>query len=210
MMRRPVGCGVCFPVVAHRGWGVGGEPVLCIRIVNAMEKLNLRIYGDTVLRRRAEEVNEFDEGLERLAHGMIDIMKNERGIGLAAPQVGVSKRMIVALRMTDNDDTSALPIVLVNPRITAVSQATWAFEEGCLSVPGITADVIRPEEIDVTYQDLSGDEHQLTATDIFGRILLHEIDHLDGKLFIDYLSSAKKSLIKSKLKGLNSADKHLF
>ena len=175
-----------------------------------MEKLNLRIYGDTVLRQRAEEVTEFDEGLERLAHGMIDVMKRERGIGLAAPQVGVSKRMIVALRMTDNDDTSVPPIVLVNPRISAVSDSTWAFEEGCLSVPGITADVVRPEEIDVTYQDLSGDEHQLTATEIFGRILLHEIDHLEGKLFIDYLSSAKKSLIKSKLKRLNSADKHLF
>lgn len=168
-----------------------------------MEALELRIYGDPILRKRAAEVELFDEELENLAGAMIRTMIAERGIGLAAPQVGVGIRLIVALRMRNMDDTSAPPLVLVNPEVTALSSETWSYEEGCLSLPGISAAVIRPNEVEVAYQDLAGLRRTVTAEGIFGRILLHEIDHLDGRLFIDYLSSANKSLAKSRLKNLD-------
>ena len=164
--------------------------------------LTVKICGDPVLRKIAAPIEEFDTELRDLAESMIETMKAESGIGLAAPQVNISKRMIVALQMQDVDDTGAPPLVLVNPEVMRVSNETWAYDEGCLSIPGITASVVRPREVDVSYQDLNGRHHTVSASGIFGRILLHEIDHLDGKLFIDYLSSAQKSLIKSKLKDL--------
>jgi len=174
-----------------------------------MKQLDVKTYGEPILRGSATRVDRFDEELANLAQGMIETMIAERGIGLAAPQVGVGKRLVIALQMKDIDDSGASPLVLVNPEITAVSKETWSYEEGCLSLPGISGDVIRPSEIDVTYQDLDGTKRQLTADGMFGRILQHEIDHLDGKLFIDYLSSANKSLAKSKLKQLTQ-NKHLF
>ncbi|MFH1755781.1 MAG: peptide deformylase, partial [Candidatus Latescibacterota bacterium] len=94
------------------------------------------------------------------------------------------------------------PLVLVNPKVMRVSNEMWSYDEGCLSLPGISAEVMRPNGVDVEYQDLAGQCRSISASGILGRILLHEIDHLDGILFIDYLSSAQKSLIKSKLKEL--------
>jgi peptide deformylase len=176
---------------------------------DVMGILDLRIYGDPVLRKRAEEIDLFDGELEAFAGAMIRTMIAERGIGLAAPQVGVGARLIIALRMENVDDDSASPLILANPTITALSSETWSYEEGCLSLPGITGSVIRPEEVEVVYQDLSGEERKVSAEGIFGRILLHEIDHLDGTLFIDHLSGANKSLAKSKLKSLDQY-KHLF
>jgi peptide deformylase len=174
-----------------------------------MKPLAVRTYGEPILREVSFPVDRFDEELSELAQAMIDTMIAERGIGLAAPQVGEGKRVIVARQMKDVDDSGAEPLVLVNPEITAVSRETWSYDEGCLSLPGISAEVVRPSAIDISYQDLDGNRRQLSADGIFGRILLHEIDHLEGKLFIDYLSSAKKSLAKSKLKQL-SQDKQLF
>lgn len=174
-----------------------------------MAGLKLRIYGDPILRQTAECVEVFDKGLSELAEGMISIMLSEKGIGLAAPQVGVSRRLIVALKMKDPDDTGAPPLVLVNPEVVTRSNDTWIFEEGCLSVPGVSAPVVRSRETEVRYHDLSGREQSISGEGIFGRILLHEIDHLDGRLFIDYLSSARKSLVKSKLKNLTQS-KRLF
>jgi len=169
-----------------------------------MGKLEIKIYGDPVLRKVAEPVEDFDGSLADLAQSMIATMKAEGGIGLAAPQVGVSRRLIVALQMKEIDDASAPPLVLVNPRIEYRSSETWTFEEGCLSLPGVSAPVVRPVRVEVSYSDLEGREHSLEAEGIFGRIIQHEIDHLDGRLFIDYLSTARKSLIKSKLKNLAS------
>lgn len=165
-------------------------------------KLPVKICGDPVLRKVAAPVEDFDADLRELADSMIETMLAESGIGLAAPQVNVSKRLIVAQQMKDIDDSGAQPLVLVNPEVVRLSQETWAYEEGCLSIPGITASVIRPRVAEVKYQDLDGRSNTVSASGIFARILLHEIDHLDGKLFIDYLSSAQKSLIKSKLKDL--------
>ncbi|MBI4720046.1 MAG: peptide deformylase [Chitinivibrionia bacterium] len=174
-----------------------------------MDTLDLRIYGDPVLRKKAARIELFDEKLKEFAAAMIRTMIAERGIGLAAPQVGISKRLIIALGMRDLDDASAPPLVLANPVATDRSSETWSYEEGCLSVPGISAAVIRPNEVSVAYQDLAGEERTISAEGIFARILLHEIDHLDGTLFIDHLSSANKSLAKSKLKRLDQY-KHLF
>lgn len=168
-----------------------------------MEQLDIKVYGEPILRNVASPVEQFDEELANLARAMIDTMIAERGIGLAAPQVGVGKRLIVARQMNDIDDSDAPPLILVNPLITAVSKETWSCEEGCLSLPGIAGEVIRPKEIELTFQELDGTARQLTAGGMFARVLQHEIDHLDGKLFIDYLSSANKSLAKSKLKQLS-------
>lgn len=164
--------------------------------------LQLRYYGDPILRERAKEVEDFDAALAELGESMIETMHRERGIGLAGPQVGVSRRIIVALAMRDVDDADAEAMVLVNPEVLDRSGDTWIFEEGCLSIPGVNGDVTRATGVHVRYQDVEGNAHTLDASGMFARILLHEIDHLDGRLFIDYLSPARKSLIKPALKAI--------
>lgn len=165
-------------------------------------ELKLRYYPDPILRKVAEPVDTFDAELEELARSMVETMHRERGIGLAAPQVGVGRRLIVALQMKDPDDTEVEALVLVNPRLISTSGELWTLEEGCLSIPGVNAQVIRPVQAEVEYRDLAGKTHRVTASGMFARILQHEIDHLNGKLFIDYLSTAQKSLIRPKLKSL--------
>ncbi len=174
-----------------------------------METLQLRYIGDDVLRKIAEPVDTFDDELCKFAEAMIETMRRERGIGLAAPQVGRSIRVIVALRMEGDDDADASAEVLVNPKVVHRSRETSSFEEGCLCIPGVSASVIRPVEVEVEYQDLQGRPQRVRTDTFFARILLHEIDHLNGVLFIDYLSTAQKSLIKPKLKEI-SESKHLF
>ena len=164
--------------------------------------LKLRYYGDPILRRRAEEITVFDPPLRGVADAMVETMREAEGVGLAAPQVGIERRLLVALDMRTPDDDGAAPIAMVNPEITERSRETWVFEEGCLSIPGIRGDVTRPSQVKVRYRDVDGREHTIDAEGMFARILQHEIDHLDGKLFIDYLSLAEKTLIKTRLKKL--------
>jgi peptide deformylase len=140
---------------------------------------------------------------------MVETMRRERGVGLAAPQVGRSIRVIVALRMDDGEETDVPAEVLVNPKLVYKSKETWSYEEGCLCIPGVSAAVIRPVEVEVEYQDLEGRPRLVRSNKFFARILLHEIDHLNGVLFIDYLSSAQKSIVKPRLKEI-SESKHLF
>jgi peptide deformylase len=170
--------------------------------VTEMEALKLRIYPDPILREKAEAITEFDDELRALAAAMIETMDRERGIGLAAPQVGESGRLIIALQMRDPEDNDAEPLVLINPRVLSEGGDLWTYEEGCLSIPGVSAPVNRRFEIEVEYQDLDGVTQTLQAHGMFARILLHEIDHLNGRLFIDYLSTAQKSIIKKQLKDL--------
>jgi peptide deformylase len=165
--------------------------------------LKLRYYGDPILRRRALDVRAFDASLRKLADDMLEAMEREEGVGLAAPQVGLEVRLLVALNMREPGDEDAEPVVLLNPDITERSRETWVYEEGCLSIPGIRGDVTRPVRIRVNYQDLDGKAHTLEAEGMFARILQHEIDHLDGKLFIDYLSPADKTLIKPRLRNIS-------
>jgi peptide deformylase len=165
-------------------------------------ELTLRYYGDPILRRRAAETREFDAELREFAESMIETMHAEAGVGLAAPQVGVDQRVLVALQLTSPDDEDAAPIVMVNPEVLERSRETWVMEEGCLSIPGIRGDVTRAERIRVRYRDVRGAEHTVDAEGMYARVLQHEIDHLDGRLFIDYLSPATKILLKPRLKKL--------
>lgn len=164
--------------------------------------LKLRYYGDPILRRRASDVRTFDDTLRDLGTQMLAAMEREEGVGLAAPQVGLDLRLLAALAMREPGDEDAEPVVMVNPEILERSRETWVYEEGCLSIPGIRGDVTRPERVRVHYQDLDGREHTIDTEGMFARILQHEIDHLNGKLFIDYLSTADKMLIKPRLRGI--------
>jgi len=157
-----------------------------------MNTLKIRIIGDDVLRQIASEVDEFDEKLERLGDEMIDFMHDSDGIGLAAPQIGISKRILV----TDVSplDKEAAPRVFINPVIVE-SMGECTLEEGCLSIPEVREDVTRPEEIQLTYNATDGEPMTEKFTGWMARVLQHEIDHLDGVLFVDYLSPIKKKLL---------------
>jgi peptide deformylase len=150
--------------------------------------------GDNVLRKNAEEIQEFDEKLKKLSEEMIDEMHDSEGIGLAAPQVGLSIRLLV----TDVSPVSkGYPAqAFVNPVILE----TWgdsALEEGCLSIPGIREEVNRPDEILLKYQTVEGEEKTEKFDGWMARVLQHEIDHLDGVLFVDHLSPVKQKLVMS-------------
>lgn len=146
-----------------------------------MAPYSIRTVGDPVLRQRATEVTDIDGRLAKLAEDMIATMYDAPGVGLAAPQVGVQKRLFV---YDAQDDTGAH--VLVNPTITE-SRGEWTFEEGCLSVPGLSWDIVRPDEVHLTGWDLDGNEVSIEADEYLGRILQHELDHLDGILLLERL-----------------------
>jgi peptide deformylase len=157
--------------------------------------VKIRIIGDDILRQVATDVDEFDEKLGRLGEEMVDFMHDSNGIGLAAPQVGISKRILVT-------DVSPIeegegPRVFVNPTIIE-SMGECTLEEGCLSIPEVREDVTRPEEILLKYYTTSGEAKTEKFSGWMARVLQHEIDHLDGVLFVDYLSPVKKKLISSR------------
>jgi peptide deformylase len=164
--------------------------------------MTLRYYGDPILRRRASDVAAFGPELRAIAEEMVETMRREEGVGLAAPQVGLDMRLLVALKMADPDDDEAEPIALVNAEVVERSRETWEYEEGCLSIPGIRGDVTRPARVTIRYRDLDGVTRTLEAEGMFARVLQHEIDHTDGRLFVDYLSAAEKALLKPRLKKL--------
>lgn len=169
-----------------------------------MSSLTIRIYGDKVLREKGQEVEEFGSELAPFLEQMVETMLREGGVGLAAPQVGVSKRVAVVNPEPKNSETL---IAMINPRIVAVSSETTSFEEGCLSVPDIRCNVIRPTSIELAYHDGEGREHRMEVDGIIARIIQHEVDHLDGILFVDRLSIATKTLIRSKLRNLLHSSK---
>ena len=149
-----------------------------------MSLLEIHVLGSTVLRTDTTPVTEITDGLRRLVDDMFDTMRAAQGIGLAAPQVGRLER--VAVVDVDND-----PIVLINPEIIAQSGKERA-EEGCLSIPDIYGDVDRAARVTVRAMDLDGNMFEREATELLARAFQHEIDHLHGKLFIDYLSFLKR------------------
>lgn len=160
------------------------------------------IYGDPVLREKADPVKEIDRETKNLVADMIAILQEANGLGLAAPQVGVSKRIFIA-------DLSALDLaesirVFINPEILEKSGEV-VLEEGCLSFPGIYQKISRPEMVKVRATDQEGNLFEMEASGMMARAILHEYDHLEGKLFIDYLSSVSRALIKGKLKKLSAA-----
>jgi peptide deformylase len=139
----------------------------------------VRVFGDPVLREKAQPVTRFDDELAKLAQRMIGIMRDAPGIGLAATQVGVVRRLLV-YRVDDDD-----PHALVNPEVEAVVDEVETAEEGCLSVPGIVVPVERPLVVDVRAQDLHGERLEFTAEGLEARVIQHELDHLDGVLILD-------------------------
>jgi peptide deformylase len=147
---------------------------------------NIRLYGDPVLRQRAPEVIDIDGRLKVLADDMVQTMYEAPGVGLAAPQVGIQKRMFV---YDLHDDLG--PRTIVNPVISE-SRGEWVFEEGCLSIPGLAWDIVRPKEIHLTGWDLDGNEISIEADEYEARVYQHEVDHLDGILLVERLDEEQR------------------
>jgi peptide deformylase len=155
-------------------------------------------YPEPVLRQKTEKIETFDNGLAKLVEDMAETMYNAPGIGLAAPQVGKSIKLIVVDTSEDKEgERKYMP--LINPEIIA-HEGNQIDEEGCLSVPELTANVKRFLKVTVAYQDLEGQAYELSTENRFAVVLQHEIDHLNGILFIDHLSPLKRNLYRKKVK----------
>jgi peptide deformylase len=139
----------------------------------------IRVFGDPVLKQRAKDVTDVDGALVRVVNTMVDTMYDASGVGLAAPQVGVQKRLFTY-------DVGEGPEVLINPEIVE-TEGEWAYEEGCLSIPGFHFEIVRPKLVTITGVDIDGDEVVVQGDELLGRVFLHELDHLDGVLMLDRL-----------------------
>ena len=170
-------------------------------------------YGHPVLRKVAEEINEGDIDIKELIDNMFETMYNAHGVGLAAPQIGKSIRVFIvdgSPMSDDKEDMEDFKKVFINPIIIKEEGKKWAFEEGCLSIPDIRGSVDRQEKVIINYLDENWVEHEDEFTGLKARIIQHEYDHIEGVLFLDYLSAMKKRLLKAKLtkisKGTINAD----
>jgi len=155
--------------------------------------LDIRVLGDPILRQSTVPVQEITDELRTLVADMFETMHHARGIGLAAPQVGRTERLAVI-------EIEKEPLVVINPEIVETSSGKAKAEEGCLSIPDIYADVERPKDVVVRAMNLEGETYEIQATELLARCLQHEIDHLDGKLFLDYLSVLKRTAALTKWK----------
>ena len=164
-------------------------------------------YPAPVLRQKASPVLSFDHALQRLVDDMAETMYDAPGIGLAAPQIGDSRQLIVVDVSKDKEEKAFM--AMVNPQIIA-SEGHQLDEEGCLSVPELTSKVKRFKKVIVTYQNMNGENTEITAEDRFAVVLQHEIDHLHGILFIDHLSPLKRQLYKKKVKKMLSSEERAF
>lgn len=165
------------------------------------------LMGDPVLRSEASPVSDFDDELRSLVRDMFETMYHADGIGLAAPQIGVPLQvMVVDLDRGDDGEEQDEPrrVALVNPSITWFSEDTYKQSEGCLSIPGLEETVRRPSEVRVEGFTPEGEPIVIEADDLFGRALQHEIDHLDGVLFLDRVSPLKRKLLMKKWKKLEA------
>jgi len=160
-----------------------------------MALLPILTFPDKRLRTIAKDVTEFDDNLLTLIDDMLETMYDAPGIGLAASQVDVHIRLITIDLSDEGDD----PLVLINPSIEILDEDSDKMQEGCLSIPGFYEEIVRPKHIRVHTQDVKGEEYSFEATDLLAVCIQHEMDHLNGKLFVDYLSKLKRNRIKSKL-----------
>jgi peptide deformylase len=149
----------------------------------------LEIYtlGDRVLRQPAKRVAKVDEDVRQLVRDMLQTMYSSDGIGLAAPQVAVNKQVIVV--DVEPDNAAKPPVALINPKVIRASKELCTGEEGCLSIPGVYLDVVRPTAIEVSYKDENGRPQKLQAADLLARCILHEMDHLAGVMFVDRVTN---------------------
>ena len=162
-----------------------------------MSKKKIVIEPDPILRKKSVPLDTVDDNLRKLMDDMLDTMYAAPGIGLAAVQVGILKRLVVIDISKENEKKK--PIFLVNPKIVLRSKKTSIYEEGCLSLPGHFAEIERPKECEVNYIDYHGKERKLKAKGLLSTCIQHEVDHLDGVLFVDYLSKLKRDMIIKKL-----------
>lgn len=174
-------------------------------------------FGDPILRKKGKPVGDFDAELARLAEAMIETMHEAGGIGLAAQQIGLALQLCVidlreaASRFSWRLDGSSppldlfMPMALVNPQVTPVPEPSEVDEEGCLSFPGIRGEVERPDAITVRFQDLQGQPHELTCDGLLARCVQHEVDHLNGVLFIDRMSKKTLAGLEAPLRDLKRA-----
>ncbi len=156
-------------------------------------------YGDPVLEQPAAPVTTFDEGLKKLVDDMFESMYAAHGVGLAAPQIGIAKRLAV-IDVTFKEDPNA-KLVLVNPEIIH-TEGKHSQNEGCLSIPEFREPVTRPSKVTVRAQDVNGKWYEKTGEDLLARAFMHETDHLNGKLYISHLSALKRDLMKRKIRKL--------
>ncbi len=166
-----------------------------------MTKRPILIHPDPRLKKVSAPVADLSDDLRRLADDMLETMYDAPGIGLAAPQVGVNTRLIV-LDCVKADKEAPRPLIMFNPQIVAASDARSTYEEGCLSIPEQYADVTRPAEVTVRWIDRNGAEQQEDFAGLWATCVQHEVDHLDGKLFIDYLTPLRRQLITRRMQKL--------
>jgi len=148
--------------------------------------------GDDLLRQKAEKIDKFDEETVKLARNMIEILQRDKGVGIAGPQIGLMKRIFV-VHIPDDIER-----VFINPSILETSVKTKKFEEGCLSIPGIYADVVRSETIKIQAWNEKGRPFTLETGGLLARVILHEYDHLEGVLFLDRISDKKREKLVAK------------
>ncbi len=171
-----------------------------------MAPYEIRVFGDPVLVTPAREVTQIDGDLKRLADDMLVTMYEAPGVGLAAPQIGVQKRIFVY-------DIGEGPHTVVNPRITE-RDGGWEYEEGCLSVPGLSWPIVRPDRVHLTGWDLDGRELSIEADELLARVFQHETDHLDGILLLSHLEKGQRRqalrTLRNRALGLSLEGRHRF
>ena len=170
-----------------------------------MSVRNIIIEPDPILRKKSETLEHVDDDTRKLLDDMLSTMYAAPGIGLAAVQIGILKRIIVI--DVSKKDEQKKPFFLINPEITFKSKSTSLYEEGCLSLPGYFAEIERPAHCTVKFIDYNGKQKELKASGLLSTCIQHEIDHLNGVLFIDYLSKLKKDMIIKKLKKYKKEEK---
>ena len=166
--------------------------------------LEIHTLGNRVLRQPARRVSKVDESIRELARDMLRSMYSAKGIGLAAPQVGVHKQILVI--DLDIENPTNPPLILINPEIITSSASLETYEEGCLSIPEVYMDVIRPSSIKVSFRDEMGRPKKMNADGLMGRCIQHEIDHLNGVLFVDRVSNQEDLKTSLQEHGFNSED----
>ena len=158
------------------------------------------LYGSSVLRKKADEIKRDETDVKKLSDDMFETMENADGIGLAAPQIGISKRIfVVDGTMLEDEKMKNFKKVFINPKIISESGEDWGFEEGCLSIPSIRENISRKTDIEITYFDENWNQFTDHFDGMRARVIQHEYDHIQGKLFTDYLPSLKRKLIANKL-----------
>ncbi len=164
----------------------------------------IRAYGDPVLRKECDEIEEFNDELNQLIDDMFQTMDASDGVGLAAPQIGKNLRLFVidSTLFDQEDENEGIREVFVNPIILEETGKEWAFEEGCLSIPDIREDVSRPPRVEMEYQTRDGELKTTVFEGMTARVIQHEYDHIEGVLFIDHISAFKRQLLKGKLSNI--------